>query len=117
MDLQLSSRAGRGCTVVWVSGELDRDTRAQLQDTLGDVVDAGARQVVLDFTAVTFMDSSGLSLLVMWLRRLGDIGGRLCLANVQKSVRDVLVLSALDTVLDVYDTVEAAEYDVPSVAA
>jgi anti-sigma B factor antagonist len=116
MDLQLSSRAGRGCTVVWVSGELDRDTRAQLQDTLLDVVDAGARQVVLDFTAVTFMDSSGLGLLVDVWKALRDKGGRLCLAAVQEPVRNVLVLSAVDQVVDVYDSVQAAEDEMPPVA-
>ncbi|MEV6488879.1 STAS domain-containing protein [Actinoplanes sp. NPDC051633] len=113
----MSTRPGRACTVVTVQGEVDVDTVPMLEDVLREAVDAGARHVVLDLAGVTFMDSSGLSLLVMWLKRLDDIGGRLCLAHVQKPVRDVLVLSALDTVLDVYDTVEAAEYHMPPMAA
>ena len=117
MDLQVSVRAGRECTVAWVSGELDMDTRAKLQDMLRDVVDAGARQVVLDFTEVTFMDSSGLGLLVDGLKALRDRGGRLCLAAVQESVHNVLVLSAVDQVVDIYETVQAAEEDMPPAAA
>jgi len=66
---------------------------------------------------VTFMDSSGLGLLVVSLKALRDMGGRLCLAQVQKPVRNVLVLSAVDTVLPVYDTVAAAEDDMPPVPA
>jgi len=116
VDLQLSTRVGPGWTVVRVAGELDMDTRPQLQDALRDVVDAGALQVVLDFAEVPFMDSSGLGLLVDALKLLRDKGGRLCLAAVQETVRNVLVLSAVDQVVDVYDTVEAAERDMPPAA-
>jgi anti-sigma B factor antagonist len=117
VDLQMSVRPGRACTVVRVSGELDMDSSPMLEDCLREVIDAGARRVVLDFAGVTFMDSSGLSLLVQSLKRLGDLGGRLCLADVQKPVRYVLVLSAVDTVLCVYDAVAAAEDDMPPLAS
>jgi anti-sigma B factor antagonist len=117
MDLQLSAHLGRACTVVEVRGEIDLDAVPMLEDVLRDVVDAGARHVVLDFTGVPFIDSSGLSLLAAALKRLRDTGGRLCLARVRHSVRNVLVTSALDRVLDLYDTVEAAEDDMPPVAA
>jgi anti-sigma B factor antagonist len=113
VDLRLSARDGRGCTVVWVAGELDRDTRPMLQHFLQDVVQAGARQVVLDFAEVPFMDSSGLGVLVDALKLLRDKGGRLCVAAVQEPVRNVLALSAVDRVVDVYDTVETAEDDMP----
>jgi anti-sigma B factor antagonist len=117
MDLQISVRPGRTCTVVQVGGELDMDTTPMLEDALREVVDAGARQVVLDFAGVPFMDSSGLGLLVVSLKRLDDLGGRLCLAQVQAAVRNVMVLSAVDTVLTVYDTVADAESDMPPVPA
>jgi anti-sigma B factor antagonist len=115
VDLLMWARPGRACTVVRVSGEIDMDTTPMLEDLLCEVVDAGARHVVLDFAGVSFIDSSGLGLLVSLLKRLRDIGGRLCLAQVQQRVRNVLVLSAVDTVLAVYDTVNAAEDDMPQV--
>lgn len=116
MDLQLAARAGRDCAVVEVGGELDMDTVPQLQDVLREVADDGARQVVLDFADVTFMDSSGLGLLVDWDKMLRERDGRLCLAAVQQPVWTVLVLSAVDQVVEVYDTVAAAEADMPSAA-
>jgi anti-sigma B factor antagonist len=101
---------------VEVLGEIDMDTVPMLEDFLREVVDAGARHVVLDFAGVTFLDSSGLILLVELLDRLRARGGRLCLARVREPVRIVLLLSALDKVLDVYETVEAAEDEMPAVA-
>jgi anti-sigma B factor antagonist len=102
---------------VEVRGEIDSDTTPMLEDLLQEVIDADSRHVVLDLTGVTFMDSSGLSLLVVSLKRLRDTGGYLCLAHVQNLVRNVLLLSAVDTMLDVYETVEAAEDNMPPVAA
>jgi anti-sigma B factor antagonist len=115
MDLQLSVRAGRSCTVVRVEGELDMDTSAQLQDFLQDVVDAGAQQVVLDCAGLAFMDSSGLGLLMVYFKLLRDRGGRLCLAAVQPLVRTMLTLSTVDRVVDAYESVDAAEDDMPPV--
>lgn len=117
MELQVSARAGRSCTVVRVNGELDMETRPQLQDFLHDVVDSGARQVVLDMSEVPFVDSSGLGVLVDVLKLLRDKGGRLSLAAVQSTVRTVLAQSAVDQVLDLYDTVADAEETMPPAAA
>ena len=117
VELQLSTRVGRSCTVVQVGGELDMATRREFQDFVRDVVDAGARQVVFDMAQVPFMDSSGLGALVELLKLLRDRGGRLGLAAAQRQVRTVLELSAIDQVVELYDSVEAAEDDMPPAAA
>nr|WP_221380487.1 STAS domain-containing protein [Actinoplanes polyasparticus] len=115
MDLQLSARAGRACTVVSVGGELDMDTAAELHDFLQEVADTGAVQVVLDCAELSFMDSSGLGIFLVWFKELQGRGGRLCVAAVQDTVAYVLRVSAVEQVLDVYDTVDAAEAGVPPV--
>ena len=42
-------------------------------------------------------------------RRLGEVGGRMCLANVSSQVGMLLALMSIDRLLDVFDTVAAAE--------
>ena len=113
MDLLLSVRPGRGCTVLEVHGELDMATSPQLREGLQRLVDAGDRQVVVDLAGVSFMDSSGLGALVVMFKALRAVGGRLCLAAVQPAVRRVLTITSVDRVIDVYDSVPAAEADVP----
>lgn len=63
------------------------------------------------------MDSSGLGVLVVWLKQLSGRGGWLCVATVRQPVEYVLKVSAVDRVLDMYDTVDAAEADMPPVAS
>ncbi|TDO39678.1 anti-sigma B factor antagonist [Paractinoplanes brasiliensis] len=72
MDLQLSARASKACTVVEVGGQLDMDTAPLLDEFLQRV---GAVQVVLDFADVSFMDSSGLGVLMVWFKELRGRGG------------------------------------------
>lgn len=52
MDLHLSARVGRACTVVRVGGEIDMETSPGLHDFLQKVSDGGAARVVLDFADV-----------------------------------------------------------------
>ncbi|MDG9672868.1 STAS domain-containing protein [Micromonospora sp. DH14] len=112
MDLLMSVRPGQGCTVLEVRGELDMATSRQLREALQRLVDSGDRQVVVDLAAVGFMDSSGLGALVVMFKALRDAGGRLCLAAVQPAVRNVLTVTSVDQVIDIYDSVPAAEADV-----
>lgn len=114
MDLLVSTRAGRGCTVVEVRGDLDMATEPQLRDGLQPLVDAAAGQVVVDLAGVEFMDSSALGTLVVMFKGLRDGGGRLCLAGVRQPVRIVLQVTSVDQVIDVYDTVQAAEAIMPA---
>ena len=117
MELVVSTRPGLGCTVVEVHGDLDLATQPQLRDGLQPVVDAGAAQVVVDLTGVGFMDSSALGTLVVMFKALRDGGGRLCLAGVQQPVRVLLRVTSVDRVIDVYDTVQAAERSMPPATA
>lgn len=114
MDLLLSDRPGRGCTVLEVRGEIDMATAPQLRDGLQRLIDAGDRQVVVDLAGVGFLDSSALGALVVMFKALRDLGGRLCLAAVQPAVHSVLTVTSVDRAIQVYDSVPAAEADLPS---
>ena len=63
------------------------------------------KRVVFDLAAVTFMDSAGLSVLAGTMRRLDRVGGSLCLRNVPRSVRQILKISALDTLITIEEPV------------
>jgi anti-sigma B factor antagonist len=111
VELVVSTRPGDGCTVVEVRGDLDMDTEPQLRDVLQPLISAG--QVVVDLGGVGFMDSSGLGMLVVSFKEMRDSGGRLALAAVQQAVRTVLDITSVDQVIDIYDTVQAAEKSMP----
>ncbi|BCJ51951.1 anti-sigma factor antagonist [Actinoplanes sp. NBRC 14428] len=109
MDLLVAARPGRGCTVVEVRGDLDMATSPQLREGVERLIGAGDRRVVVDLTSVGFMDSSALGALVTAFKAVRDAGGRLCVAGPQQPVRSVFAITSVDRVVEVYDTVAAAE--------
>jgi len=103
--------------VVEVAGDLDMATAPQLREGLQRVLDAGTRNVVVDLAGVGFMDSSGLGALVVMFNAARERGGRLCLAATQRPVRTLLTVTSVDQAIAIFDTVLAAEADMPPAVA
>jgi anti-sigma B factor antagonist len=88
-------------TLVTLSGELDASTAASLYDALAELEMADARTVVLDLAKVTFMDSTGLAVIVTEHKRLAHSGGSLTIFSPPSSVRRLFEITGLTTLLDI----------------
>lgn len=86
---------------VVVRGELDLATAPALDNALTDVIDRGARSLVLDVADLTFMDASGLRVLITASNRVGPDGGTLILRAVPKPVLRVLELTGFTHLAEV----------------
>ena len=107
----VTSSAVQGRRVVRVSGEIDVDTGPQLRDHLLGLVAAGEYDIVVDLSGVSFLDSSGLGVLVMVHKRIRTAGGALRLAGCQPEVVSIFHLTALDRVIEMFPTVQDALKD------
>jgi anti-sigma B factor antagonist len=76
MDLVLENATSGSWTVVRVEGELDLHTSPQLRDHVLALIGESPPNVVLDLSAVGFMDSSSLGMLVTCLKRVRERDGR-----------------------------------------
>ncbi|MFD8371522.1 STAS domain-containing protein [Streptomyces sp. NPDC059688] len=104
--LTVASTATDGTTVVTVTGEIDHTTAAPLIHAL----DLGELRVVVDMRHVTFMDSSGINVLLVAHRELTQADGWLRLAGVPTSVLRTLQIVGIDAVIPCYiDLHEALE--------
>ena len=108
MDLQVRSEAHGEWHVVVVSGELDAETVPTLA---GHLEETHQRQVVVDLAELSFMDSTGLALMVDWHRRLDAGGGEFRLASLRPAVHKLFRLTDLTGVLRIHDTVQHATSD------
>jgi anti-sigma B factor antagonist len=97
-----------GCTVVAAVGEIDLATAPTFRKALVDAVTAESPQLVIDLTAVTFMDSTGLAALVSARRRADERGGSVQLVGAANGVRRILDLTGLDRLFVIHDSVDAA---------
>jgi anti-sigma B factor antagonist len=102
---QFSGPGYRGCRLV---GEVDFASAGPVQATLAAMTLPGGGTVLVDLSGVTFMDSSGLGVLVQAHRTALERHTRLLVA-ASPTVRQLLRLTALDTVLETFDDLATAE--------
>ncbi|MDQ1712879.1 MAG: anti-sigma factor antagonist [Frankiaceae bacterium] len=101
-----TARSGRH-VVLAVNGEVDVATAPALRHLLTEAL-TESPSIVIDLDAVPFMDSTGLGVLVGACNRARVAGSTLVLARPQPIVRNALRLVQVDTVIDVYDSLEDA---------
>lgn len=107
-DLRLSTDASGGCAVVTVHGEIDLGSAHRLSDAALAALQQVGSRLVLDLAGVSFMDSTGLKVLLALHKRAQVAGGRLLLAGPTRTVLRVLTVTGLDQAFEICDTVDAA---------
>ena len=81
----------------YLSGEIDHHSAVELRRRIDEAVLAGTPDwLILDFSGVTFMDSSGIGLIMGRWRLMQEQGGRLTVRGVPKTLRKVMRVSGLD---------------------
>jgi anti-sigma B factor antagonist len=108
MDLVLGSRSENGWAVLEVQGEVDLYASSQLRDAILRLTEEGENRIVIDLNNVSFMDSSGLGVLVAGLKRARERGGELALVFGEGSVQKVLGITGLDKVFPTHGSVGEA---------
>ncbi len=87
-----------------VHGELDLSTAPQLREAIGTFVDAGVNRLVIDLSAVDFVDSVALAVLVRTRQRLGDHGKLALVVQPESYGMLIFEASGIASVLPLFDT-------------
>lgn len=107
--LELSSTRHGDRTVVVIKGELDIVSRNQFTAHLDGVIKEYGRKIILDFSGLSFIDTSALSTVVSYWKRLStEDGGLLALAGAEYTNARVLWITGLAQRLPMYESVDAA---------
>ncbi|MEG6616290.1 anti-sigma F factor antagonist [Peptococcaceae bacterium 1198_IL3148] len=94
-----------------LSGEFDLSFADRLRKELDTVIqNEQVRNIVFTFTDVSYIDSSGLGVILGRYKRISQFGGKMAIVDPQPQVRRILELSGLLTIISEYnDEVEALE--------
>lgn len=92
-------------TVISVSGEVDIATSPALDAAIATAVGEETKQIVVDLSDVTFMDSSGLGVIVRGLKRSREAGIELDLVITNDRVLKVFSITGLDQVIEIHSAI------------
>ena len=97
-----------GISQVILEGEISVNNAMELKKALGDILKGGATKVLVDFEKVTFIDSSGLAVLIELVNQLQEIDGKLHLCNVNRKIRGIFEITKLHLMIEIFESREAA---------
>ena len=109
MSVKLTTRQVGDVTVVDVAGRITLgEGSSVLRDAMRDLVSKGQKKILLNLGDVSYIDSSGIGELVSGFTSVANAGGQLKLINLTKRVKDLLQITKLYTVFEVFDDEAAA---------
>src|SRR5213078_2378122 len=94
--------------VISLVGEVDLYTAPEFKQQLLEVIGQGAREVVVDFSDTTFIDSTTLGVLVGGVKRLRTNYGQLSLVCSDRNITKIFEITGLDRVFRIYPTRDEA---------
>jgi anti-sigma B factor antagonist len=102
--LSISTRELDGVTILDLSGRITLgEGSVQLRDAIRDLISKGVKHILLNLGDVNYIDSSGLGELVSAFTTAKNQNADVKLLNLTKKVKDVLQVTKLYTVFDIYD--------------
>lgn len=108
MDFTVEVVERDGRSVVSAVGELDAHTAPALEAEVGPLSTRPGGALIVDLSGVSFLDSTGLGVLVTALKHAREAGGTLDLVVATPRVLKVLALTGLDVVIPLHSTLDEA---------
>ncbi len=100
--------AGAGADIVVVRGEIHLSTATRFWERLNAIIEGGKTRLVLDLSAVEFIDSTGLSVLLNGLRLVNQRDGSMALVCTNPTVLRLFQITSLDSTFDIFGDRPAA---------
>ena len=94
--------------VLDLEGDLAIESNVQFRKHVADIIDAGARKLIVNMARVKYMDSSGLGELISCYTTLQRVSGRIKLLHLSDRLQYLLVITKLTSVFETFDSEPAA---------
>jgi len=101
-----------GIVVLALKGELlGGDDYREFKDLLKQYISEGKTKFVIDLAKVTYINSSGIGMLVAGMTTVAKAEGNFKLANIENNIHNVFAITNLITIFEVFESVEEALSD------
>ncbi len=94
--------------VLPLEGEIDLHVSPRVAESLATMIEQKPGRLVVDLSQVSYIDSSGLAVLIEGMQNVEGYGGKFFLAGLQENVRPIFEIARLDQVFVIFPHVDAA---------
>ena len=102
--MEINRRESGEVIIFDINGEIDLYNAPEIKEKIKEEMNNGKVNIIINLDKVSYIDSSGIGVLISSLSNLKKVGGALKLINVYASVRKVFELTKLTSFFDIYDS-------------
>ena len=107
--MKIGTRKSGNTLIVLLDGELDHHTAGQVRSRLDvELISAGVKNMIFDFSKVSFMDSSGIGVIIGRQKNVARLGGKTAVVGMNPQTRKVLELTGFKGIIPFFESIEQA---------
>ncbi len=98
-----------GVVILHLKGDLlGGSDITEFKEKIKSILDAGKKNILIDMSDVTYVNSSGIGMLISGLTTVVQAGGKFKLCNIEKNIKNVFVITNLVKVFDTFNSIDEA---------
>jgi len=109
--MKIKEEKSNGVCICSLEGEVNINTSPELRKAFDGIIAGSEKKVLIDFTGVSYIDSSGLATLIEMFQRLKKSGGNLRFSNMNQKVKNIFEITKLYKLFEIFESREAALQD------
>jgi anti-sigma B factor antagonist len=107
--MKYSESEKNGVMILHLKGDLlGGSDIAEFKEKLKLLLDAGKKHLLVDMSGVTYVNSSGIGMLISGMTTIVQAGGKFKICNIEKNIKNVFVITNLIKVFDTFNTIDEA---------
>ena len=107
MNIEVVEERENDVLVVQPVGRLDSANAGAFESIIMDHINKGERSLIVDFSRLTFISSSGMRVLLIAAKKLSATQGRLALCDMQEHIHEIFSISGFDQIIPIHDSRQA----------
>jgi anti-sigma B factor antagonist len=100
--VEITTATRDGGTILAVAGRIDTATAPALEQAINREIDKGNRKILLNFSAVSYISSGGLRVLLATAKKLKGPGDKFALCSLAAEVNKILKLTGFTSIFSIY---------------
>ena len=108
--MKYESSEYKGKALLKIKENLVTDPAArEFKEVLTNLIDEGKKEIIIDFSDVAFIGSSGIGKLLLAYKRLDDLGGKIYIISLNKDIKELFITFRLNEFFPIFDSLENME--------
>lgn len=101
--MEVKYQIKKDCLIVFLNNEIDHHTSMSLRTSIDSLISSSdVTELLLDFTEVNFIDSSGIGLILGRYKKIKKRGGNMQIINTNRQIKKILHMASIETLMPVY---------------